>query len=253
MYNKMHNKMYSTIIISALLNLMLPNLVLAQGLERAENLIASAKQELLRNDVSSLQQDVYTIIYENNVAVQELNVYQIFDYSQQRMLQRMLMPQMGGEVSLIYQDGEITMSMMGLKLPAPPEMTQGFTGAFDSSLVQGKGGIPDNYEILSYDGEQSYGSLIAEQVSISFTNSSGSPVKAKLLFSSEGHLVGNFVESSPNNGILVVYEDIQAQDGFPLSMTIATYNLDEVRATLLARTVLSNIKVNAEIDASLFE
>jgi hypothetical protein len=160
---------------------------------------------------------------------------------------------------LRYVNGEATMSMSGMDMPAPPQMMEPLEGQLEQ-LLDGNFGSPASMwgeaEIVSCDGAQQYGDVLSgEQVTVRLSEANslvqGADAPIRFVFA-QGELKGMVQEVPELGTTLTVFEDMTTNsDGLTESMTMRLYSWDGAQAQETGLMTMQN-SYNEPIDETLF-
>ena len=187
-----------------------------------------------------------------------LDTHQVVDFKNRRLYQEATLPEMGKMV-LRYADGQASMQMPGtdLSLPAPPQVSQQLEATLDSAFGM-QGALPQDYEIVSCDGVQSYAGLVeGEQVTLEMELPAAlgeGKTELKMLFGENGQPVGSYTDIPQFGSTLTVYETYELDDaGVLQKMVFKVYQLTGDEASLMSDTTIEMVSYNEPVDESLFE
>jgi hypothetical protein len=183
----------------------------------------------------------------------DTNIAQVIDHANRRLYQTV--DAAGQTIVMRYMDGKATMGMtMGeetMNMPAPPEATKALETAFDQGMVQG---LPQNYTIISCDGQQSYAGLLeGEQVTVSSSVPGIGETTSKIIFGADGKTNGA-VSTVPGQGEVLIVFDTMTLDAsnVPTEIVMSMYQLAGETATPFSTTTVSITSYNEPIDEALF-
>lgn len=165
---------------------------------------------------------------------------------------------------LRYVDGEATMSMSGMDMPAPPQMMAPLEQQLEQ-LLDGNFGSPASMwgetEIVSCDGVQRYGDALAgEQVTVRLSEANSllqgaladTPITPLRFVFVEGELKGMVQEAPELGTTLTVFENIVTNsDGLTEEMTLRLYSWDGTETQETGLMTMKN-SYNQPIDETLF-
>ena len=186
----------------------------------------------------------------------EVAIYQLLDRPGERIYQEMTLPGMG-EVVLRYLNGAATMEVSGagMQLPVPPALAEQLEATLDGAFAQ-QGFVPTDYEVISCDGMQSYGSLIeGEQVTVSaaLPEAAGGDTELRFLFGPDDTLVGSYLDVPPMGPSLMVFDTYELDaSGVPLNVSFTMYQLDGDTPTIFSKTNVATLSYNEPVNETLF-
>lgn len=154
-----------------------------------------------------------------------------------------------GTIRLV--DGELTMVMMGMEVPAPPELVETYEAMFDQyGTTDPLAGI----ERATFDGPVDYGGLlVGDQVSIEGDVSLPNVAQVgvfRYVFAADGTLLGAHSETEVGE-VLVLFEGMSGGLALP-GASMRTYQLVDGAWQLAIEMRYEDVIVNAEIDEGLF-
>lgn len=271
-----------TLLAALSSTLFIGSLGLAQIDPRAEVLLNSLE------DGFALQPDTFETFdttlcitsYEAGEAQHEACIRMVMDVIDRRMYSE-TRSEFDGEqyvMEMVYQNGRATMrddfsfsdeddELFELPKEDVAAIEANFKAMFDQ-LSEVANAIPEDYQSASYDGEVSYGGVLAgEQVTMTilmptFTAEGPSPRETtmRLVFDAQGQHIGSVIDSSqvagleesmgPEGELLVVYTN-----PVPYIRVVNTtnYQLEGDNATPLYETRVTRYLVNEPLDETLFE
>lgn len=183
--------------------------------------------------------------------------YQAIDFEQRRLYFASDMPGMG-EMVVVYQDGRATMRMPGMPqtMPAPPDVLPTLEQMFDEALIEGR--LPQDVEVVSCDGVQSYAGLVTgEQVTVitAMPDMIGGELHAqetRFIFA-DGMLAASYTEVETLGRVLTIYDEVVLDEaGMLLYLASTNYQLENDVATPFSDGVVEVIAYNEPLDESLF-
>jgi hypothetical protein len=203
-------------------------------------------------ELTSLEQTINSTSTVNGQTA-DATISQVIDYTNRRIYQDMTMQ--GNNIVMRYSDGKGSMAMkMGeetMDMDMPPESVTALEAIFDQGIAQG---LPENYTVVSCDGQQAYAGLLeGEQVTVSSTVPTMGEVASKIIFGAEGKVNGSISEIPGQGEVLMVFENMVVDDAnIPTSMTMSMYQLQGDNATPLSTTTMEVKSYNQPIDETLF-
>jgi hypothetical protein len=215
-----------------------------------ESLFASYPKPTV--ELTSVEQTINSTSTVNGQTM-DAAISQVVDYTNRRIYQEMSMA--GNNMVLRYSDGKGSMAMkMGeetMDVPMPPESVTALEAIFDQGVTQG---LPENYTVISCDGQQSYAGLLeGEQVTISSTVPSMGEVTSKIIFGAEGKVNGSISEIPGQGEVLMVFENMVVDEAnVPTAMTMSMYQLQGETATPFSTMTMEVKSYNQPLDESLF-
>lgn len=227
------------------ISLILSSVTLAQDLS-CESLFTNYPKPSV--EMTSVESTISSTMQFNG---QEVNtaISQVIDYSNRRLYQTV--DTMGQKVVMRYADGKGTMEMAGMNSPVPEASLGALEATFDQGLVQG---LPENYTILSCDGQQSYAGLLeGEQVTVSSDVPGIGETTSKIIFGADGKTNG-VVSTVPGQGeMLIVFDTMELDEAnVPTNIIMNMYQLAGETATPFSTTTISITSYNQPVDESLF-
>jgi hypothetical protein len=215
-----------------------------------ENLFANYPRPTV--ELTSAESTVTSNVTMNGTDV-STNISQVIDYGNRRLYQTI--DAAGQNVVMRYADGKATMQMkMGeetMDMPVPAEATSALEGVFDQGFVQG---LPENFTVVSCDGQQSYAGLLeGEQVTVTSEVPGMGETTSKIIFGADGKTKGA-ISAVPNQGEMLIVFDTMNLDAsnVPTEMVMSMYQFDGTNATPIGTTTINITSYNQPVDESLF-
>jgi hypothetical protein len=172
--------------------------ILAQDLERAQELVEHVRQMMTPSDIETVEAKTF----QTNFRTGETdNIEQFYDLKEQRVL-TLLLDAEGQKVSeTIFENGHMKTSMeiagettVNELVDMTPTAMQMLT-AFSAQLKEFRVFLPKNYELMSYDGGVNYGNNVqGEQVTLAYydTRKNNNYTVVSYVFSKSGELIASF-------------------------------------------------------------
>lgn len=223
----------------------------AQIDDRARELIEGIGAQAADLEITTLDQTMVMVIH-NLDEPYETRTRVVIDYPGERIAT--VSEAMGMTTVIRMQDGEVTMTMMGMSFPAPPGMEESLTAAFETD--PNASGMLNDDAVATYDGEVDYAGILTGQ-QVTYTGSFGVPglgVEAstvRLVFDGSGRLLGQVV-ATDDIELLVVFVGDPHADG-ALIFDTEMYEYVDGSATLYATISYEEVRMNEPIDESLFQ
>ncbi len=174
----------------------------------------------------------------------------------------------GMTMIMIIQDGDFSMSMQMpdgsmQALPAMPGMAAQLEPLFDTVFEQG--GLPQDYEIVSCDGQVSVKDLISgEQITILSKIPKVDPTadenaelqweeqEVTMIIDNNSGLMGMFMNQEGLGKMFILVELQNGADNYIHNMESTMYKVVDGNYELFSRTTLTYNNINQPIDESLF-
>jgi hypothetical protein len=235
-------KLFSLIIV------MLAVLVNAQNLP-CESLLSNYPAPKV--EFTSVVQTITSSMSIDGQEVQTV-ITQSIDYTNRRLLQET--NAMGANMIMRFVDGKASMGMkMGeeiMNVPIPDENAKSLEAIFDQSVIQG---VPQNFTVVSCDGQQSYAGLLSgEQVTISTEVPNLGTMISKTIFDANGKALGAVTTVSGRDMLMIFEEMTLDAQNYPTHIKMSMYQLKGDEATLFTATTIDTISYNQPLDDSLF-
>lgn len=247
-----HLRSRTTPLLIALLFTAAFSVATAQVDERARTLIEGLAGGITE-EIDSLQMNAEITSYPPGEGPITMTMQTVVDYVGRRAVITQSSDLMEGFNStfLITDDG-ITMSMMGMKIPAPAELTGEFSSIFDQpSTVEpfGEGAT------ATFDGPVNYGDLlVGDQVTYNGNFAVGEASEGdevQYVFNAAGELLGAHFASDDGDMLMVYAEPISGESMLAADMSM--YMKDGDTWELFAVMSYTDVIINGSIDSSLFD
>lgn len=224
----------------------------AQVDERARALMEGLTGGMF-DEVNSLQMRADITSFPPGQGPVTMTMETVVDYVGRRAAINQSSAMMGNfTTSFIITDDSITMSVMGMKLPAPAEMTGEFSDIFDQSDTVDPFG---DGATASFDGPVNYGDLlVGDQVTYNGNFAVGEAsegVDAQYVFNSAGELLGARFDTDDGEALMVYDEPVSGSSMLAANMSM--YMNDGGTWVLFAVMAYSDVIINGPIDSSLFD
>ncbi len=245
-----HPKKASARLLAALLLVAATAFATAQEIDpRARELlegVGGAPTDEIRNmDVTTLT----TITVEGQTISSGSRM--VIDYENRRMV--VISEAMGFESTIRIADGEATMLVMGMEMPAPPGTADDFEAMFDQGTNTN---FLDAAESATFDGPVDYGGLlVGDQVTYVGDASLMNTPEATVMhyvFDANGAMLGAHMETGDGEMLMVFAEPVSG-DAFAPAMDMSMYMLTDGAWQLFSTVEVQNVVIDGEIDESLFE
>lgn len=237
----------------ALLSLLalLAGLAHAQVDDRARELLEGLEAQVGGVEITTLDQTMLMTVHAADEPLVS-RTRTVIDYPGSRVAS--VTETMGMSTILRLEDGQVTMSMMGMSFPAPPGMDDALMSTFDSDPSAGSLLGPDT--VATFDGEVDYGGVLAGQ-QVTYTGDFGAPglgveaTTVRMVFDDDGRLLGQVVESEGMTMLLVIASEPVTEGALFFDMDM--YEYSGGAATLYATMRYEEVLINQPIDETLFE
>jgi hypothetical protein len=201
--------MYKILAIVVLLSSL--GISFGQDLERARELVETAREQM----VPSRLQTVEVKVTQKNLQTGESNtIEQFFDLRNEQVFSMAFTGDGQVNNKLTFSNGELKTNLdgrnvesLGNVVQSGMEFSLSMGRFFTRQLTDFQVLLPTQYEVISYDGDVTYGdTLKGEQITLSFqdTRRDGDTVTRSFIFSKEGFVVGTF--QTGRNTFLTSYE-----------------------------------------------
>lgn len=230
---------------------LLAGLAHAQVDDRARQLLEGLEAQAGAVEITTLDQTMVMTVHAADEPI-ESRTRTVIDYVGRRVAS--VTETMGMATVMVLQDGQVTMSMMGMTFPAPPGMDEALVSMFDSDPSGGALLGPDT--VATFDGDVDYGGVLAGQ-QVTYTGDFGAPglgveaTTVRMVFDADGRLLGQVVDSDGMVMLLVFVGEPITDSGLFFDMDM--YEYANNTATLYATIRYEEVLVNEPVDESLFE
>jgi hypothetical protein len=224
----------------------------AQIDERARTLMEGLAGGM-HDEVNSLQMRLEVTTFPPDGDPVTMIIESIVDYVERRAVINQSSEAMGGFTSsFIISGDQITMSVMGMEQPVPPELAGEFSKIFD---------LPEAADVFgedstaSFDGAVNYGDLLAgDQVTYSgkFAVDGVTEVnEVQYVFNAAGELLGVHFDTGDGEVLMVYAEPVSGNS--PLAADTSMYMNENGKWEPFVVMEYSGLIINGSIDDSLFD
>lgn len=245
-------KRISSVLLLALLAL--AGTAFAQIDDRARELLEGLVDEAAVTEVRTMEQVMTMHLSAEDISTTTRTV---IDFDNERAA--IFTETMGMEVVMLFVDGNMSMKMQGMTMPAMPGMEGTFDGMFDDVTYDSLLDYPD--VSATYDGVVSYADVLSgHQVTYSGGEVQAAGVGAefddsgtvRFIFDDAGKLIGNVVTMDAATDLVSVLIGEPQLAGLPVFDT-ELYQVTGGSATLFATMNYEAISINEPIDETLFQ
>lgn len=239
----------TTRILAALLFALVVAVAAAQDIdprarELLEGLGQGAPTELHNMDTTAV---MTTYVGEGESMI--VNVRTVVDYDNERAA--IVTDMQGMQTTMKLVDGVLTMNVMGMQMPAPP----GAAEQFDSIFERPGGDMLAGDFTATYDGEVSYGDLLAGE-GVTYQGDVSAPnapdaAAAQYVFGADGALLGMHMSTSDGEMLMVYDEPMTGANWTAADMKV--YMMENGSWRLFSEMTYEAHVINGELDESLFE
>ncbi len=184
------------------------------------------------------------------------NIYQVMDVPKRRMYVEMSLPDDNKTITR-YSNGKgtITMSMAGETITQDfPESAGAQLEKLFDNILANQLLLPENYEVLSCDGIQTYAGLIeGEQITVRGDVPNLGNLEMRVIINQEQQVFGSIMNVPPFGQTLSLIKGFGAVAGeIPKRVETTMYTLGGDAATLTMTMQLDYLSVNQPVDEALF-
>jgi len=174
----------------------------------------------------------------------------VVDYDNERLAA--VMDMMGMQTTVRIVDGNVTMVLMGMTMPAPPGTADQFEDMFEQDPSRS---LVDAAERATFDGAVDYGGLlVGDQVTYvgdaTVMNAPEAP-EIRYVFGASGELLGSHIPADEGE-MLMVFDEPVTDFSMPFT-DMRLYMLTDGAWQLFSEVAYQDVVIDGPIDEGLFQ